>query len=95
MGTNYFVRLPGIDTEDPRAHFGKRSSIGHGKCCFTWAIDPISLIALLTVGHGVPVNIMDDESIEDSYGARFSIFSFVNLIRDDEQRFDSIGRVFS
>lgn len=73
MGTNYYL------------HLGKRSSIGNGRCSFTWAVSPPGS------GEGLEPTI----PIQDEYGRELTVGEFLDLIKDDEIIVDHIGERFS
>jgi hypothetical protein len=74
MGTNYYL------------HLGKRSSIGQGRCSFTWAVPPVS---------GSPAILRLCVTVQDEYGREMTLSEFMAAIAEDEQRVDQVGERFS
>lgn len=74
MGTNYYL------------HLGKRSSIGEGRCSFTWATPPVN-------ATGATMRLC--ATVHDEYGREMTLPEFMTMIADDEQRRDRIGQRFS
>jgi len=71
MGTNFYATFPTSDRWPPalpqgeRIHLFKRSSAGQGALRFTWATDPVNVIAALAV-IGSDERPFEDENVTAS-----------------------------
>jgi 3-deoxy-D-manno-octulosonate 8-phosphate phosphatase KdsC-like HAD superfamily phosphatase len=74
VGTNYYL------------HLGKRSSIGDGRCSFTWAVPPVDATARI---------IRLCATVRDEYGGEQTLAEFMGIISEDQQQVDHIGERFS